>query len=71
VQGSTYGNAAHKIVEYAKEKGLDFIVLGAMEESGKKDLFLASWGIGEILCSHLRGKTYALKRNSISLLSEM
>jgi nucleotide-binding universal stress UspA family protein len=39
---STYGNAAHKIVEYAKKEGFDLIALGAMGESEVKDLLLVS-----------------------------
>ena len=39
---TTYGNATHKIVEYAKKKGFDLIVVGAMGESEIKDLLLGS-----------------------------
>jgi len=39
---STNGNAAHKIIEYAKKEGFDLIVLGAMGESEVKDLLLGS-----------------------------
>lgn len=39
---STYGNAAYKIIEYAKKGGFDLIALGAMGESEIKDLLLGS-----------------------------
>jgi universal stress protein A len=39
---STFGSAAHMIIEYAKKEKFDLLALGAMGTSEIKDLFLGS-----------------------------